>query len=250
MKITNATFALLLGAGLALGGCTDDPMTNEDESTGADETGTTTGTTDTGPNPTTATTTTMTTLDTTDTEDPTETEGTTTTGMETDTDTDTGEDEFVFDDSPPEDYAQVDRMGMPAINSAVITDKDVYNMSSPADDASGMFVDQIITNVTGLHDALDDDLIGAMLVPCAPMDCVNQAAPLVVPDTLKIDLTVDAGFPNGRLPADPVMDVTLAVVLLDLSAMGQTALTLVGLNPTANDVEFSEDFPYFAPPHM
>lgn len=161
-----------------------------------------------------------------------------------------GGSEFEFDESPPQDYAQVDRMGMPAINTAVITDKDEYNISSPADDAQGIFVDQIVANVAGLHAALDDDLMGAGLVPCEVEACVGQAAPLVVPDTLKIDLGGPAGFPNGRLPTDPVIDVTLAVVLLDLSAPGQTALSLVGLNPTANDLEFSEDFPYFAPPHQ
>lgn len=157
--------------------------------------------------------------------------------------------EYEFDDSPPEDFVQVDRSGMPAVGSAVISDKDAYNVASPADDAAGMFVEQIVANVTGLHAALDDDLMAAGLVPCAVEACIGQAAPLVVPDTLKIDLNGEAGFPNGRLPSDPVIDVTLAVVLLDLSAPGQDPLTLVGLNPTENDVEFDADFPYFARPH-
>jgi hypothetical protein len=175
---------------------------------------------------------------------------TTTTGITSDTDP-TGDDPFVFDDSPPGDYTQIDRKGMPAVNTAVIMSKDAYNQSSPADDAAGDFVDEIVASVTGLHDALDDDLTGAGLVPCAPADCVAQGAPLVVPDTLKLDLGSPAGFPNGRLPADPVIDVTLAVLLLDLSAEGQTATTLAGLplNPPANDVDFGTDFPYFAPPH-
>lgn len=158
-------------------------------------------------------------------------------------------DGFVFDDSPAEDYSQVDRMGMPAINTAVITSKDSYNQSNPAADAAGDFVAEIVANVEGLHAALDDDLTGIGLTPCAASDCVDQAAPLVVPDTIKLDLEMDAGFPNGRRLTDPVMDVTLAVVLLDLSVDGQDALTLVGVNPTENDVVFSDEFPYLVAPN-
>ena len=73
-----------------------------------------------------------------------------------------------------------------------------------------------------------------------------QAAPLVVPDTLKLDLTSTAGFPNGRMLPDPVMDVTLAVVLLDLGVHEVTSL--VGVNPTENDVAFQDAFPYLADP--
>ncbi len=158
---------------------------------------------------------------------------------------------FMFDETPPEDMVQADRMGMPAINTAVISSKDEYNGAGPADDIAGTYVDEIVANVQGLHDALDDDLTGAGLVPCATMDCVNQAAPLVVPDVLSIDPAAAAGFPNGRTPADPVIDVTLAVVLLDLTAEGQDAATLAGLplNPPANDVEFLADFPYLAAPN-
>ena len=80
--------------------------------------------------------------------------------------------------------------------------------------------------------------------------CITQAAPLVVPDTLKIDTSADAGFPNGRTLTDPVIDVTLAVVLLDLSVEGQEATSLVGvLNPAANDKAFMDAFPYLAAPH-
>ena len=164
--------------------------------------------------------------------------------------------DFQFRTDAPTAYAVVDRVGMPAINSAVITSKDSYNASTPADDAAGTFVTEITANVTALHDALDDDLAAAGLAACAPGDCVAQAAPLVVPDTLVIDRTSPAGFPNGRLLADPVMDVTLALVLLDLSdATGcaggpceVTTLANLPLNPPANDVPFLDFFPYVAPP--
>lgn len=169
-----------------------------------------------------------------------------------DTAGDTGEPAgYDFDDTPPDQMTQVDRMGMPAVNTAVIMSKDDYNESSPADDIAGTFVDEIVASLEGLHAALDDDLTGAGLVPCAVDACVTQAAPLVVPDVLHIDPTQDAGFPNGRLPADPVIDVTLAVIMLDLSAPGQTAGTLAGLplNPPENDVPFEAEFPFLAAPH-
>jgi hypothetical protein len=72
---------------------------------------------------------------------------------------------------------------------------------------------------------------------------------LVIPDTLTINTSAAAGFPNGRTLTDPVIDVTLAVILLDLTVAGQDATTLVGVNPTANDVEFLDAFPYLAAPH-
>lgn len=259
-------FALTIGLGLSLTACStsDDSPSAETDTDDAATTSTTNGTVSTssttsGPVPTTVTVTASSTTnmgeetgeDSTG-EDPTGDEtttgGETTTGDETTTGT-TGDDGFAFDESDPSEYAQVDRVGMPAINSAVITSKDLYNTSTPTDDAAGTFVSEIVASLTGLHGALDDDLVGAGLVPCIVDDCVAQAAPLVVPDTLTITLSQTAGFPNGRLPTDPVMDVTLAVVLLDLSDPAQDATTLVGLNPTANDVAFLADFPYFAEPH-
>jgi len=70
---------------------------------------------------------------------------------------------------------------------------------------------------------------------------------LVVPDTITLDTSAAAGFPNGRTLTDPVMDVTLSVILLDLTV--NDATTLVGTNPTANDVAFATEFPYLAPAH-
>lgn len=169
-----------------------------------------------------------------------------------DTSTDTDVEGFAFADDDPSAYARVDRMGMPAVNTAVISSKDDYNQADPIDDVNGDFVGEITSNVTALHSALDDDLSGLSLVPCAPADCVSQAAPLVVPDTLKITLGGAAAFPNGRTPEDPVIDITLAVVLLDLNTTGQTAATLaeVPVNPPMNDVTFSTAFPYLASPHQ
>lgn len=95
--------------------------------------------------------------------------------------------------------------------------------------------------------------------------CLNQVIPgtngatpasLVVPDTIKVDLTRPAGFPNGRQLQDSVVDITLAVLFLDMNAPGQSPLTFTtvrpgGLNPQANDINggaFLAAFPFVLPP--
>ena len=144
--------------------------------------------------------------------------------------------------------ARVDRMGMPAVATAVITSKNAYNQADPTDDAAGDFTSEIVANVGALHAALDDDLTGLGLVPCATGDCVNQAAPFVVPDVIRVAAAQAAGFPNGRRLTDTVIDITLALILLDLNTHGVTAL--IGVNPTAGDLPFSSRFPYLAAPHQ
>ena len=179
-------------------------------------------------------------------------------------------DDFIFSTDAPATYTRYDRMGMPAVSTALISDKVGYNNQDPIDDAASNnpYVGEIVNNLTGLHAALDDDLTGATLTPCSMSTTTNglpsclgqrvsQGGPIVaslaVPDHITIDPSQSAGFPNGRLLADPVMDVTLAILLLDMSA--HTPLTLAGLplNPPRNDVgvegAFLQTFPYLHPPH-
>lgn len=161
---------------------------------------------------------------------------------------------FVFVTDDPSTYARVDRTGMPAVATAVITSDDDYNSADPIDDAAGTFVGEIIANVDFLHSALDDDLIGLGLSPCGPSktepsvgQCIDQAAPFVVPDVITLDLSQPSGFPNGRTLPDPVVDVTLALILLDLGTHPVDFLAALPLNPAANDVPFPSGFPYLAP---
>jgi hypothetical protein len=170
------------------------------------------------------------------------------TGAEDTNTDDTGEvDAYVFATDDPSAYTRVDRAGFPAVNTALISSKDAYNAADPADDIAGTFVGEIVASLEFLHGALDDDLAAAGLTPCAVMDCVAAGGPLIVPDTLTLDVTQPTGFPNGRGLDAPVIDVTLAVLLLDLTVHSPT--DLVGLNPTANDVPFDDAFPYLAAPH-
>lgn len=84
--------------------------------------------------------------------------------------------------------------------------------------------------------------------------CLNQevggrsVASLVVPDTIQIDLSQPSGFPNGRRLPDPVVDITLAVIFLDLSVHPATTFASVPINPPMNDRTFLDVFPYLAPP--
>jgi hypothetical protein len=71
-------------------------------------------------------------------------------------------------------------------------------------------------------------------------------ANLVVPDTVTINLAAPSGFPNGRRLTDPVIDLTLAAIFLDLTKHPVTALAAIPLNPAANDLPFRPAFPYLA----
>lgn len=90
-------------------------------------------------------------------------------------------------------------------------------------------------------------------------NCFTQVIPgtggqtlrsLIVPDTLKLDLSRPAGFPNGRTLTDPVIDITLAALFVDFTVTGQSPATFANLplNPPANDKPFSDSFPFLAPP--
>jgi len=180
-----------------------------------------------------------------------------------DSGTDGGTDPAAFDfrtDSPAA-YMRFDRAGMPVIGAALVTMDAEYNAGDPAADSSLSFAPDILATLGGLHMALDDDIVAAGLTPCSmvaaaglPPCAAQEFAPmrpvasLIVPDVLRVNPANPSGFPNGRLLTDPVVDVSLSVVLLDLTV--HTPTTLVGvLNPTANDSAFSMEFPYLAAAH-
>ena len=167
--------------------------------------------------------------------------------------------DFAFNDTAFADYTRVDRQGMPAVATVLIDSKDSYNLVDPVDDAdleNNPFVGEIIASLTTLHTALDDDLMTAELTPCTVLGdgmgtCVATAGPLILPDTISIDTSVAAGFPNGRRLTDEVIDITLAVALLELTGdTTQTPASLIGTNPVANDLPFKAEFPFLADPQQ
>lgn len=212
---------------------------------------------------------------------------------------------FEFNDTPIDQYTRVDRKGFPAVNTGthIDGDKDAYNQGSPVDDAALEFVAEAFDSIQFLHwggdsapnpagPGLDDEISGLGLTPCgAPDDgffgsCVTQGGgAAVIPDVLKIDTDLTAGFhfdvaggtcgpiANGRGLPDPVIDIILAVLLLDLSeplpdawggvpcpgkddppapASAFLSIAALGggsLNPAANDLAFEAEFPYLAAAH-
>jgi hypothetical protein len=139
-------------------------------------------------------------------------------------------------------FAPIDRMGVPAINTALIpfARKNEYNRSTTEDDAAGKFANDIVATLQAL--GTDNTHIG-ILASVA----VNNG------DMLRLDTSVansgsqggtnsGAGFPNGRRPADDVIDTILFLVT-------NGALTS-GDNVNANDVLFRDAFPFFAPSHQ
>lgn len=159
---------------------------------------------------------------------------------------------FVFSPMPASSYTRVDRQAMPVVNTAVITSKNAYNAANPVTDGTEPFITEIGTNVAGYHSTLDAELVALGLDPATNDQSLAQASPLIIPDVLRVNPAMAAGFPNGRRLPDPTPDVMLAVLLLDLGNPAQSATTFAALplNPSANDKGLLTVFPYLATPHI
>ena len=186
-------------------------------------------------------------------------------------------------------WSQVSRVGMPLVNEVVIgmDDKDRFNASKPSGDA------QFINYVT--HPTLPavveslyswakaptnfprTDLVTVFLkgleglnqpknVVPSEMLRLNTTTPTVVPEKqnqLGVAAGDKAGFPNGRRPADDVVDLSLRVAMGALCALTGTGDTLkvgckpadapAGALPLTDGVRkdatmFKATFPYFNTP--
>ena len=186
-------------------------------------------------------------------------------------------------------WSQVSRLGMPLVNELVIglEDKDTFNSSKPVDDK------QFLTYVTNptlptLIESLfpsapaptkfpRNDLVATFLTGIFGINQLNTVTPsemlrlntssIITPSASQNSLGViggdNAGFPNGRRPADDVVDVALRVVMGKLCTItgttdalkvgcqasdapaGSAALT-DGVRKTASD--FQNAFPYLNTP--
>jgi hypothetical protein len=142
---------------------------------------------------------------------------------------------------------QIDRMGRPAINTALIDlltstgKKDAYNAASDPSTWAPQFQDEMAGNLAAL-DTLDG-VTGNALLPPATL------ASVLVDDRLVVDtgiascdayLAVELGVPQcgGRTLARDVIDDTLGAVV------GPGVSDYVG-----NDSAFLEDFPFLAEPN-
>jgi hypothetical protein len=140
------------------------------------------------------------------------------------------------------DGQQVDRMAIPAINTALIPSamKDAFNAGTPASDAMAFQAAGEATT-QGLRDAVDT-VFGAQ--DGGPLGDLTsgQVAGALIPDIVTIDFSQPVAFPNGRRLQDDVIDAALGIVLNRGGAGGISDAV------DANDRAFSNSFPYLASP--
>ncbi len=187
-------------------------------------------------------------------------------------------------------WTQVSRLGMPLVNELIIgvDDKDKFNASKPKNDATN-FADYVTHPVLP---ALIQTLFPAALAPTnfprtdlvevflKGLSGLNQPATVVLSDMLRLNTSVavtaaaaqnplgvaagdNAGFPNGRRPADDVVDLALRVSMGTLCVLTGAADTLkVGCKPgdapagglaltdgvRKTAVNFGAAFPYLTTP--
>ncbi|GAC1323741.1 MAG: DUF4331 domain-containing protein [Collimonas sp.] len=155
-------------------------------------------------------------------------------------------------------WTQVSRLGMPLVNEVIIglEDKDRFNASRPSGDQQ--FADYVTNpSLPALVESLfpsakaptnfpRTDLVAAFLTG---IKGVNQPANVKASEMLRLDISVAptpqasqnplgvaagdmAGFPNGRRPADDVVDLSLRVAMGALCVLtGPTDTLGVGCKP-------------------
>lgn len=127
-----------------------------------------------------------------------------------------------------ETFTQVDRFGLPAINTVFIpsTMKQDFNRSVPANDRAQFREEALATlEAFGVTGAAAEGLADAVL-----------------PDIQPIDTSQPTAFLNGRKPTDDVITGELMLIFGDNAALNDDHVD-------ANDVAFLPTFPYFAEPH-
>ena len=83
------------------------------------------------------------------------------------------------------------------------------------------------------------------VTPCLAQKVgTRSVADLVVPDSIQLNMGAASGFPNGRKLLDPVVDVTLAVLFLNLGVHGADTFAKIPLDPSGNDVPLPAAFPW------
>ncbi len=183
------------------------------------------------------------------------------------------------------DYVQVSRLGAPLVNEVVIglKDKNRFNASEPKDDAQFA---TYVTNPTlpALLEALfgsagvkapsnfpRTDLVAAFLTG---IDGLNKPANVTASEMLRLNTSIaptpgpsqnrlgvlagdNAGFPNGRRPADDVVDIELRVAMgvlctLNIGGCKPADAPAGGLHYTdgayIGSAFFANEFPYLRAP--
>jgi hypothetical protein len=163
---------------------------------------------------------------------------------------------------------EVSRLGQPLVNEVVVPlgAKDRFNASRPRDDAQfigpvldpelGRLIPQLYPGVDVPADVPVDgvdlggreDIATIFLTGIAG---INQPANVNPSEMLRINTSMDSGFPNGRTLTDDVVDAELRA-LAGASPLGPNANTAphnqLGDGVDANDRPFLNRFPYVASP--
>lgn len=147
-----------------------------------------------------------------------------------------GDDDFTSRD---DNFSQIDRMGQPAVNTALISsgNKDAFNRGQPSLDPAD-FMDEMTANIQGLRDAIN--AVEGFPPEDSPGVSPEQVVAIVNPDTLRVDLSQPTTFPNGRNFTDEVIDPILQLVTNRVSLGVSDGID--------NDSPGSSTFPYAAPP--
>ncbi len=156
-------------------------------------------------------------------------------------------------------WTQVSRLGMPLVNEVVIglDDKDRFNASKPKDDPTNFadyvtnpalpaLIQTLFPSAPAPTNFPRTDLVAAFLTGITGL---NQPANAVPGEMLRLNTSIpptaaaaqnplgvaagdNAGFPNGRRPADDVVDLSLRVAMGALCVLTTDADTLkVGCKP-------------------
>ncbi len=139
-------------------------------------------------------------------------------------------------------FAPIDRMGVPAINTVLVpfARKNEYNRASTVNDASGKFAADIVGTLTALGtDTAHKNILAGVSVTNGDQLRLDTA---VANTGTQGGLNAGAGFPNGRRPADDVIDTVLLLVTNETLTTGD--------NVNANDLTFRNTFPFFAASHQ
>jgi len=130
------------------------------------------------------------------------------------------------DDRDTGPFVQIDRMGLPTINTALVKAerKNEFNRSEPKDDRRKFRADALATLISLNNDSMYS----------------NQIVDVLLPDVLTLDMTKTDGFLNGRRPQDDIIDAVLNVV-----SKGAVKTDAV----QSNDSVFSTEFPFMGPEH-
>ena len=144
------------------------------------------------------------------------------------------------------DYVQVDRGGVPAVNTALIPfpRKNEFNAATPVDDANGVFANSIVATLTALGtNQANINILASVAVTNGDYLRLN----LGTSNTSqgfgeRVTTPGYTGFPNGRRLGDDTIDVLLYFIT------NQGLLT--GDNVNSNEVPLTNTFPFFGRPHQ